>query len=79
MNIINKDTEKQKSLKIMIYDYCVYAYLNIVSSVKQGDLGDFLKARSVFFKCQKYVKKGFMEMGKQLYLEPLNITYMIAM
>ena len=42
----------------MIYDYCVYAYLNIVSSVKQGDLGNFLKSRSVFFKCQKYVKKG---------------------
>ena len=33
-NIINKDTEKQKSLKIMIYDYCVDAYLNIASSIK---------------------------------------------
>ena len=31
----------------------------------------FLKARFVIFRCQKYVKKGYMEMTKTIYLEPL--------
>ena len=31
----------------------------------------FLKARFIIFRCQKYVKKGYMEMTKTIYLEPL--------
>ena len=34
----------------------------------------FLKARFVIFRCQKYVKKGYMEMEKQLYLDS-NVKY----
>ena len=33
-------------------------YLNIASSVKWSNPGDFLKARFVIFRCQKYIKKG---------------------
>ena len=32
----------------------------------------FLKARFVIFRCQKSVKKGYMEMTKTIYLEPLK-------
>ena len=32
----------------------------------------FLKARFVIFRCQKYVKKGYIEMTKKIYLEPLK-------
>ena len=32
----------------------------------------FLKARFVIFRCQKYVKKGYIEMGKWIYLGPLK-------
>ena len=32
----------------------------------------FLKARFVIFRCQKYVKKGYMEMTKTIYLETLK-------
>ena len=32
----------------------------------------FLKARFVIFRCQKYVKKGCMEMTKTIYLQPLK-------
>ena len=49
-NIKNENIEKQKSLRII--NKIVY-----LSNVKQSDLGDFLKARFVSFKCQKYVKK----------------------
>ena len=49
------------------------------SNVKQNDLKDLFRARFVNFMCQKNVKKGYMEMGEQLYLEPLNIMYMIVM
>ena len=31
-----------------------------------------LKARFVIFRCQKYVKKGYMEMTKKIYLETLK-------
>ena len=31
--------------------------------------GNFLKARFVIFRCQKYVKKGYIEMTKKIYLE----------
>ena len=41
-------------------------------SAKMSDPGDFLKAQFVIFRCQKYVKKGYMEMGEQLYLGPLK-------
>ena len=40
--------------------------------IKVSDPGDFLKAQFVIFRCQKYVKKGYMEMRKQFYLEPLK-------
>ena len=40
------------------------------SNVKYCDLKDFLKAQFTIFRCQKYVKKRYMEMGEQLYLEP---------
>ena len=30
---------------------------------------NFLKSRFVIFKCQKYVKKGYIEMTKKIYLE----------
>ena len=29
----------------------------------------FLKAQFVIFRCQKYVKKGYIEMTKKIYLE----------
>ena len=32
----------------------------------------FLKARFVIFRCQKYVKKGYIKMTKKIYLEPLK-------
>ena len=47
-------------------------FLPCHSSVKWSDPGDFLNARFVIFKCQKYVKKGYMEMTKIIYLEPLK-------
>ena len=31
-----------------------------------------LKARFVIFSCQKYVKKGYIEMAKKIYYEPLK-------
>ena len=37
-----------------------------------SDPGDFLKARFAIFRCQKYVKKGYMEMTKTIYLETLK-------
>ena len=42
-----------------MFKYCVYD-----SSVKVSNPEDFLKAQFVIFRCQKYVKKGYMEMGK---------------
>ena len=33
----------------------------------------FLKARFVIFRCQKYVKKGYIEMTKTIYLETLKL------
>ena len=32
----------------------------------------FLKARFAVFRCQKYVKKGYIEMTKKIYLELLK-------
>ena len=32
----------------------------------------FLKSRFVIFRCQKYVKKGHIEMTKKIYFEPLK-------
>ena len=32
----------------------------------------FLKARFVIFRCQKYVKKGHIELTKKIYLETLK-------
>ena len=58
--------------KESLFKYCVY------SSVKYSDLRDFLNGRFVIFRCQKYVKNGYMEMTKTIYLEPLNITYIIV-
>ena len=61
--IKNEDIEKQKSLRIM--NKIVYW-----SNMKYSDLKDFSKAQFVIFRCQKYVKKGYMEMTKTIYLEP---------
>ena len=44
--------------------------LYLHSNVKYCHLKDFFRAQFVNFTCQKYVKKGYMEMGEQLYLEP---------
>ena len=32
----------------------------------------FLKSRFVIFRCQNYVKKGYMEMTKEIYLQTLK-------
>ena len=40
--------------------------------VKWSDPGDFLKAQFVIFRCQKYAKKGYMEMRKWIYIVPLK-------
>ena len=37
-----------------------------------SDPVDFLKAQFEIFRCQKYVKKGYTEMGKSIYLESLK-------
>ena len=47
-------------------------FLPCHSSVKWSNPGDFLKAQFVIFRCQKYVKKGYMEMTKKIYLETLK-------
>ena len=47
-----------------------FKYYVYDSNVKYCDLKDFLKAQFTIFRCQKYVKKGYMEMGEKLYLEP---------
>ena len=39
-------------------------FLPCHSSVKWSDPGDFLKTQFVFFRCQKYVKKGVHENEK---------------
>ena len=40
--------------------------------MKQSDPENSLKAQFVIFRCQKYVKKGYMEMGERIYLELLK-------
>ena len=56
--------------KCMIYWFKI-GWPNIYdSNVKYCDLKDFLKAQFTIFRCQKCVKKRYMEMGEQLYLEP---------
>ena len=49
-----------------------YIKINITySSGKWSDLVNFLN--SIYnFKCQKYLKKGYMEMTKKIYLETLK-------
>ena len=47
-------------------------FYDVFSSMKQSDPENSLKAQFVIFRCQKYVKKVYMEMGEQLYLEPLK-------
>ena len=44
--------------------------LYLDSNVKYCDLKDVLKTQFIIFRCKKYVKKGYMKMGEQLYLEP---------
>ena len=39
-------------------------FLPCHSSVKWSNPGDFLKTQFVIFRCQKYVKKGYIEMRK---------------
>ena len=52
-----------------------FKYYVYDSNVKYCDRKDFLKSQFVSFRCQKYVKKGYMERRKWIYLRPLNITY----
>ena len=40
--------------------------------MKQSDPENSLKAQFTIFRCQKYVKEAYMEMGEQPYLEPLK-------
>ena len=47
-----------------------FKYYVYDSNVKSCDLKDFLKAQFVIFRCQKYVKKEYMEMRETIYLEP---------
>ena len=47
-------------------------FYDVFSSMKQSDPENSLKAQFVIFRCQKYVKKGYMEMGEQPYLGPLK-------
>ena len=50
-------------------------YLNIAKMVvlENGAAQRILlKARSVIFRCQKCVKKGYIEMTKKIYPEPLK-------
>ena len=47
-------------------------FLPCHSIVKWCNPGDFLKAQFVIFRCQKYVKKAYMEMRKWIYLVPLG-------
>ena len=48
--------------------------LYLDSNVKYCDLKDFLKAQFVIFRCQKYVKKGYMEMGNNFTLIPEKVS-----
>ena len=48
-------------------------YLNIAKMIVVGNGATqrtLLKARFVIFRCQKYVKKGYIEMTKKIYLQP---------
>ena len=47
-------------------------FLPCHSSVRWSNPGDFLKAQFVIFRCQKYVKKGYIEMRKWIYFVPLK-------
>ena len=53
------------SIRFLLRKFC---NLRLVD-VKYCGLKDFLKAQFVSFMCQKYVKKGYMEMGEQVYLD----------
>ena len=57
--------QNQKCLKNKIFLPCH-------SSVKWSQPGALLKAQFVIFRCQKYVKKGYIEMRKSIYLVPLK-------
>ena len=64
MTIFNYDLFKVSKMtydlfkvsKMTIFNYDLFKISD--SSVKVCDPGDFLKARFVIFRCQKYVKKG---------------------
>ena len=47
-----------------------FKYYVYDSNVKYCDLKDFLNAQFVILRCQKYVKKGYMEMREIISLEP---------
>ena len=47
-------------------------FYDAFGSMKQSDPENSLKAQFVIFRCQKYVKKGYKEMGEQFYLELLK-------
>ena len=54
MNVFNYELFKVS--KITIFNYDLFKVSD--SSVKWSDPGDFLNARFVIFRSQKYVKKG---------------------
>ena len=47
-------------------------FLPCPSSLKWWNPGDVLKTQFVIFRCQKYVKKGYIEMRKWIYLVSLK-------
>ena len=56
-----------KVSKMTIFNYDLFKISD--SSVKVSDPGDFLKARFVIFRCQKYLKKGTWKLQKQFTLK----------
>ena len=46
--------------------------------MKQSDPEKLLKSSICIFRCQKYVKKGYMEMGEHLYQVALFYTTAVA-
>ena len=57
-------------------------FYDVFSSMKQSDPENSLKAQFVIFRCQKYVKKGYMKMGGttlpwtfKYYLYDSNVKY----
>ena len=50
----------------------IFKYCENNSSGKQSNPENFLNSRFVIFRCQKYVKKGYIEMTKKFTLRLLK-------